>query len=71
MEYKLPLLTAIMACAVLVGCVSLDKTLVNDAGQHASCQNTGWGYIGVPIAYFEHAKCLERAEKSGYKQAGK
>ena len=53
----------------LCSCTSISRELKNpDTGQVYYCRNTGFGFIGVPIAMYNQSKCEENAARNGYTQ---
>jgi len=51
----------------LTGCVSSSKQFINDSGQIISCNASGFGIIGAPVAASNARECEEKQIKAGYK----
>jgi len=56
-----------MAALMLTACVSQDAVLVNERGQAVRCRNSGWGYIGAPVAMSQQKACMKNAQAQGYR----
>jgi hypothetical protein len=56
----------LLVCIMLFGCVNNSALLVGPKGKVLRCASSGWGYIGVPVAYMSFSKCKEDAATMGY-----
>lgn len=56
----------IVACFILVGCVSNSQLLMNNEGKVWRCASHGHGYIGVPMAEQIIVKCIEDQKQMGF-----
>lgn len=51
---------------VFIGCISLNKDLVNSEGQRINCSAIGAGYIGAPAALVMYNNCINKHKALGY-----
>lgn len=68
-EVSMNRLIAVLVIIALSGCVSDSTQLRNDRGQVVNCANSGWGYIGAPVAAAHQKNCIKQAEAAGFKPA--
>jgi len=58
---------AIGLCLIfLSACVSQSAVLVNPQGKSIVCRNSGWGWIGAPVAMSNQSECIKKAKAAGY-----
>ncbi len=64
-------LLPIFALLLLTSCAEMNTTLVNpETKEWRACQNSGWGWLGTPIAIAQHNECVKRMKAQGYVEGG-
>ena len=58
------------ALVMISGCVSDNTALINSQGQLYRCANSGWGWLGAPVAAVQQHDCVKKAEAAGYHEIG-
>jgi hypothetical protein len=56
----------ILSALALPGCVSFNTPMKNARGEVAACQNTGWGWLGAPIATINQKRCESDLRERGF-----
>lgn len=52
---------------LLAACVNRSTTFTDAAGKQANCSVMGWGVAGSLVAIHHYNRCVETANKRGYK----
>jgi len=61
------LLAGAAIAAALSGCAVMNKWQVHPGSQVISrCHHWGWGWLGTPIALYQHQQCLAEHERMGF-----
>ena len=61
------LLAGAVIAAALSGCAVMNKWQVHPGSQVISrCHHWGWGWLGTPIALYQHQQCLAEHERMGF-----
>lgn len=66
---KIILVAATLSIVVsMEGCVNHYAKLQNpDTSQELVCSNSGWGWIGAPLAMYNQSSCVEGLQEKGFK----
>lgn len=60
------LITSIVAALFVSGCASFKTPMRNAEGHVISCNSSGMGWLGVPVAYFSQRSCEKEHRERGY-----
>ncbi len=68
---KINKITTIFITLIITGCVNREAILVHpETGQQQFCSNSGWGWLGAPMAASAHNRCVSNLRAQGYQSAG-
>lgn len=56
--------------ATLAGCVSFSTPMKNARGEVVNCQNSGFGWLGAPVATINQKRCESNMRERGFVPAG-
>lgn len=61
------LVAAAFGTVSLQGCVSRYAKLEEPTSKNQLvCHHTGWGWLGAPLASYNHSQCVEDLQEKGY-----
>ena len=67
MQHVSRILVATLVVASIQGCVSRYAKLEDPSSkQQLVCHHSGWGWIGAPLASYNHSTCVENLQQRGY-----
>ena len=59
-----------LSATAMAGCVSFSTPMKNAKGEVAECQNSGWGWLGAPVAVINQKRCESNLRDRGFVPSG-